>query len=136
MNILRATLMAALLAFMGPIGIHQASAAAVSGDLPTLSDPVGALTGGTVVTDTGLAQSRLASEQETVQVAGRRLRGLAAGLIVGATAAAIVAGSARAHKRRRYHRHHRHYNRCERWYDRCEYGGRRKACRKFYRYCD
>ncbi|MEO1206944.1 MAG: hypothetical protein AAFV45_11485 [Pseudomonadota bacterium] len=118
-----------------------AAQSASAAEVRHLTAPSTSLTGGTVIADTGLAAARKASEGEVIKTAGRRGRGLAAGLIIGAAAAAIIAGSSRAHARRGHHYQERHYrgrghgNRCERWYFRCEDGVRR-ACRKFYRYCD
>lgn len=92
-----------------------------------------------MVADTGLAAAHADAKSQVIKTAGRRGRGLAAGLIIGAAAAALIAGSAKARGHHHYSGHsykrRRHYNRCERWYYRCEDGVRR-ACKKFYRYCD
>lgn len=75
-------------------------------------------------------------EPERIQVAGRRGARIGAAIVGGIVAGALIAGAARAHNRRkhRYYRH-RHVNRCDRWLWDCDHGYRR-ACRKFYRYCD
>lgn len=137
MNIIRRLLIVSGLALLLPFTALQASAA----EVPLAAAPslpgTASIMGGTVVADTGLAADRIAQEAKLVKTArrwrrGRRLGGLAAGLIIGGAAAAILSHSARARDRRYYRRRR---GRCERWYYRCEDGSRR-ACRKFYRYCD
>ena len=133
MQAIRKILFAGAVALMIPLSAGTASAAAVA--TPGLDKP--ALTGSTVIADTGLAKQRLAVKENTIVEArrrrrGRAFRGLAAGIIAGAAAAAIISGASRAHGRPY---RSRRYDRCERWYYRCEDGVRR-ACRKYYRYCD
>jgi len=134
MNTITKTLSIAALAMILPVMAISASAA----DMPQSKAPLTSLTGSNSNDNTRLIASTTA--EKTIQVAGRRHGvGLAAGIIAGAAAVAILSGSARAHHRdvhAPYGNHRaRYYNRCDRWYDRCEYGNRR-ACRKYYRHCD
>ncbi|MEO1282411.1 MAG: hypothetical protein AAFR75_02700 [Pseudomonadota bacterium] len=137
MNAMKYLAIACGLAMTVGLSAQTASAAEVR----HAATPSTSLTGGTVIADTGLAAAREDAKANVIKTAGRRGRGLAAGLIIGAAAAAIIAGSSRAHARRKHHYNDHYYrgrrrgNRCERWYYRCEDGVRR-ACRKFYRYCD
>ncbi len=95
------------------------------------------LTGATPATSHGLVT--IAPQQKTIKVAGRRGRGLALGIIAGVATAAILSRAAKGRHYRYYDRPYYRYrsrrHRCDRWLDRCDYGSRR-ACRKFYRYCD
>lgn len=137
MKSIRNLLAAGVLALALPLAAGQASAAEAKLDTPVQST----LTGGTVLAQTGLVGKRATEKSGYIVEArrrrGRAIRGLAAGIIAGAAAAAIISGSSRANAGHRPYRSHRnnHYDRCERWYYRCE-DGIRRACRKYYRYCD
>lgn len=131
---------AALLALAVPFAATPAFAAnadAATVEIASVADTVTASTGH----KTGLLAEKT-SEPETIKVAGRRGAAIAAGILAGAAAAAIVSGAARAHHRRHYdyydepvHYRSGYSRRCDRWAYRCECGIRR-ACRKYYRYCD
>lgn len=138
MHAIRTLILAGALALLTPLAVGGASAAPVDA-LPMVAAPTTALTGGTVIADTGLAAARAAEKANTIVEArrfrrGRAIRGLAAGIIAGAAAAAILSGAARAHDRS-YRYRDSHYDRCEAWYYRCQ-DGIRRACGKYYRYCD
>lgn len=73
-------------------------------------------------------------KRQSIVVAGRRGRYLGPAIVGGVVAGALIAGAARAHEREYYYGRRYRY-RCDRWLWRCE-DGYRRACRKFYRYCD
>lgn len=128
--------MCAMIAIAATMAFTANTASAA--EAPELKAPLTALTGGAALTAKGLIARTPAPTP--IKVAGRRGRGLAAGIIAGVVGAAILSGAARAHHRHRHYYHddyagYRGYRRCERWFHKCDYG-HRWACRKFYRYCD
>ncbi len=119
---------------------------ASAAEIPTTPAQTKSLTGLALAGPTGLLPE--ASKQNVIKVAGRYRRwrrgrypryygyrrrrgpGIAAGIVAGVAAAALLSHSARAHSYRGYG------YRCDRLYYRCHERGYRSSCRRFYRYCD
>ena len=120
---------AALVAVMPFVGQTAWAAEAGSPQTPSVT-----LNGPSAPAPAGVLAAASVKPQSIV-VAGRRGRYLGPAIVGGIVAGALIAGAARARDRDYYYSRRRYRHRCDKWYWGCE-DGYRRACRKFYRYCD